>query len=246
MNGRSHLVTGAAVGASYGALTGSLILVVPCAFVTAAGALAPDLDHPRSLASRAVPVVSPILSGLARAVSFGAHRTTTHWLPLWAALSLLMAQSTTRVPGGAGHVLIVAFCLGYVGHLLEDAMTVDGIPLLLPVGHWHVLPGPLRFKSAVGGIGERAAVTLIIVACIGVVLVARVPEARAAYTHLLLTLAHGVRGVTRASSMWMVVRAACARVDGFYPHGSGLVSLYGNRVEGLSKRRVSVRTGGRV
>jgi len=176
MRGTSHLVTGTALGATVAALTLPLPLVVPCAVVAGIGALTPDLDHPRSIASKALPP----LSWVVRCVSLGKHRTLTHWLPLWVGLSYIGIVLTAS--WAIAQVAVVMFCAGYLLHLLEDALTLDGIPLLLPVGHWHLLPWPLRFRS--GGRIEPVIVALLLVACVVIVTGHYIPQAHTFYASL--------------------------------------------------------------
>jgi len=180
MRGTSHLATGLAFGATVAALTLPLPLVVPCAVVTGIGALAPDLDTRRSIASKALPP----LSWVVRAASLGKHRTLTHWLPLWAGLSYLAIVLTTPWP--LAQIVAVMFCAGYILHLLEDALTFDGIPLVLPVGHWHLLPWPLRFRS--GGRIEPVIVAGLLLACVVAVTERYVPQAHALYVSLAARL----------------------------------------------------------
>jgi len=176
MRGISHLATGLALGATVSALTLPLPLIVPCAVVCGAGALCPDLDHPRSIASKALPP----LSWAVRAACLGKHRTLTHWLPLWMGLSYLAIVVTA--PWAMVQVAAVMFCMGYICHLLEDALTFDGIPLVLPVGHWHLLPWPLRFRS--GGRIEPVIVALLLLACVMVVTGYYIPQAHTFYASL--------------------------------------------------------------
>ncbi len=176
MRGTSHLATGMALGATVAALTLPLPFVVPCAVVAGIGALSPDLDTPRSIASKALPP----LSWAVRAACLGRHRTLTHWLPLWVGLSYMAIVLTA--PWTMAQVAVVMFCAGYLLHLLEDALTFDGIPLLLPVGHWHLLPWPLRFRS--GGRIEPVIVALLMVACLVIVTEHYIPQAHTFYASL--------------------------------------------------------------
>jgi len=157
VDGKSHMLTGAAAGAACGALHPSAPwLALPAAAVSCVASALPDLDHPRSIASRAIPVVSPLASAAVRVACLGKHRTLTHWLPLWAAIAYLLGAYVA--PAGHAHALVMAGCVGYILHLLEDGMTPDGIPLVAPWGHWHVLPWPLRVR---GGATQAVASLLV-------------------------------------------------------------------------------------
>lgn len=74
------------------------------------------------------------------------HRGPTHWLVTCVVLSSLVI-SVVHWLGGS--VLIAeAFALGYLSHLLTDALTKSGVPLFAPF--WrkriHLLPAGLRFR----------------------------------------------------------------------------------------------------
>lgn len=188
MNGKRHMLSLAAAGATYGALHPAMPwLALPCGLIAGVGGLLPDLDHPRSIASTTIPVLSPVASFIARVVSLGKHRTTTHWLALWGVASYILV--TAIAPTGTGHILAMALCIGYIGHLCEDGLTHDGVPVLLPWWRWR-LP-VLHFKSG-GAVGERACVSLIVLACIGLVVLEYVPGAREAYAAFLTHAANGL------------------------------------------------------
>jgi len=114
MQGRTHLIAGLLVGA----------LIQPdLAIVVAAGvgALLPDIDHPNSLISRRVGILAmPV------------HLTLSHRGALHSGLIVaLLLLGALYVP--ERYRLHAISCVaGYASHLLLDALTVSGIPLLWP------------------------------------------------------------------------------------------------------------------
>lgn len=146
MLGRSHLVL---AGAAYAALAirpvetpyGTLIAPLlggltddPAAnllvsFLIAAGCgLAPDIDKAGSTPSRWLGIPTRVLAwGIER--SFG-HRGGFH-SALAAVLSYLLGDLVGGLLGVSGLGSLVAF--GWVIHLLTDAWTVHGVPLLWPL-----------------------------------------------------------------------------------------------------------------
>lgn len=237
MNGKHHAIGGLATGAVAASLAAgpswgvSLVdtaahatLIVVGAGVGCVGALAPDLDKDNTIASTTIPLVSPVLSAIVRFFCFNKHRTLTHWLPLWVAAGYIMVYRIAPPSVGWPHVVILSFCVGYIGHLLEDAMTRDGIPcwswvrvpcarvpivpffvawqvrlpVPLPWGHWHVIPRFLTFPSD-GGKREKVALGLILLGCVAVETGAYVPAARALEAHAVweavVTLDNGIRAL---------------------------------------------------
>jgi len=177
MRGTSHLATGLALGATVAALTLPLPLVVPFALVAGGAATLPDLDTPNSIASKTLP---PVSAAVCR-IPFNKHRLLTHWLALWVPLSAIAVIATARY--ALAQDMAVAFCLGYLVHILEDSLTKDGVPLIRPWKRWHLLPWPLHFKS--GGFIEKPIVTLVLLACFFVVTWYRIPQSHALYVWTL-------------------------------------------------------------
>jgi len=212
MDGTRHRLTGFVVGGTYGALSPwPLLMVVPCAVVGATAALMPDLDTPKSIATTFVnkTIILRPARWFAALISGGPnnHRTTTHWLPLWGFVAYL--SYVADVPLWA-HILLTAFWIGYFLHIAEDAMTTDGVPLMVlrrvpllglpivwPGGHWHILPWGLRFKSG-SPVRERIAVGLIVAACVVALTDHYIPQAHASYTLALLHVAYGIHAAVMA------------------------------------------------
>jgi inner membrane protein len=123
--------------------------------VVALAALAPDLDKAGSGAAR--------LGGLpTRVLAWGLEHTVGHRGPLHGALAIVAVYLLAGALGGAvgvgGLGAVAAF--GWAAHLLADAVTVRGVPLLWP------LPFRLRLPPflTTGSLGETLAVAATVLA----------------------------------------------------------------------------------
>ena len=177
MEGKAHMAIGAALGAAlaqpYTQATPYEWLIVPLAAFTAfmAAGLPDVLDSehasgrdpvglswssiqrdarkarrksifenllllPRALVALVVDLVAKIIP----------HRGPTHWLVTWLGLSALAVTGAALLHWPL--LLAYAFGAGYLSHLLADALTVSGVPLLWPFSDRkiHLLPGLLRFR----------------------------------------------------------------------------------------------------
>lgn len=154
MQGHTHALIGLTTLAAVERLTG-FVQAHPvaglgwCAAAAVLGALAPDIDAEDSAIKREL--------GLAgRALSTGLHlagvqhRGLTHRGVIALAVlavGLVLGRLTGYPDAG------LAFGLGYLSHLLADALTKTGVPLLWPLpGRVHLLPPGLRIRT--GGLGE--------------------------------------------------------------------------------------------
>lgn len=189
MMGRTHLVSGVAVGlATVGVapsgFTGGAVWVA----LVSVASLAPDLDHPNATLTRGLGVFGWVAC---RGVTFlsrwafrtlrgpgdrgdGGHRYLTHTLVSGPAVGLVTVAVWALLPAGlplgcwtAG----AAVTLGWWTHIAGDAITPSGCPLLWPLRvrrcRWW------RFRSRLsvltGGAVERwfvrPALTLVAVMC---------------------------------------------------------------------------------
>ncbi|MEA2223508.1 MAG: LexA-binding, inner rane-associated putative hydrolase [Solirubrobacteraceae bacterium] len=166
MRNRTHEAIGAAVtlGVCAAADSGALVAAgAVCASLL--GSRLPDADvrgariHRRTrlerrsvvarLAGRVLRLPMTIFAASAR------HRGATHWLLTAAAATIVLTAAAGAVwPALMAPVAIGAGC-GYGAHLLADACTPHGVPLLGPFSsrRIHLLPAGLRV--ATGGIGDR-------------------------------------------------------------------------------------------
>jgi inner membrane protein len=177
MTGKSHAMIGAMSGLTAAWYVVGLerwAVVALAAAVGTVAALLPDLDGTDSTARTTVGLgKEQIKREWRRSKSLGLvmrwlvsipfnifakvipHRGPTHWLVTWLGLSLLVS-AVTPVP------IWVAFAAGYLSHLMADALTVAGVPLLGPLTGRSVrfLPRPLAFRT--GGLVESLFVSGLI------------------------------------------------------------------------------------
>ena len=149
MTGKTHLVVGVATAAAISALLPPPVeLPLRAALLSAAalGALAPDLDISGSLLARAL---GPLRWGLwliLRVLGIS-HRGITHsFAGLAAGSAVVGALACWLLPANLPAWVIGGFAAGYATHLLLDALTASGVPLLLPVSDCRIqlLPRPFR------------------------------------------------------------------------------------------------------
>jgi membrane-bound metal-dependent hydrolase YbcI (DUF457 family) len=138
--GRHHALSGAVVWlAGYASVAGAIGVHDPRAAVfgtpvCAAAALIPDIDHEGSLIARSLGPVSRLVAWGVRAAC--GHRGLTH-----TGVSALVVGMVSTVAAGFGlgwswWWLGLAVGIGHLVHILGDACTRAGVPLLwpLPVG----------------------------------------------------------------------------------------------------------------
>ena len=146
MMASSHIIVGAATW-SYLSNRLGLPPFDPTAMGMAVlGALAPDIDHPKStLGSRLKPVSLPV-SWL-----FG-HRGITHSLLAVAACVWILAEN----PAYARWT--IPFVVGYLTHLGGDLLSPGGLPLLYPLKRRRTFSLPI-IKT--GGFSEQLLVAIL-------------------------------------------------------------------------------------
>jgi inner membrane protein len=129
--------------------------------VVAVAALAPDLDHAGSTLAR---VAGPVSRGLAR----GLARLLKHRGPLHSPLAALLAGGLTGLLGARLGVTGLGLLVGYgwAAHVLADALTDRGVPLLWPLRRRRVRL-PWGLGPTTGGTGEAAVVVAGLLACGG-------------------------------------------------------------------------------
>jgi membrane-bound metal-dependent hydrolase YbcI (DUF457 family) len=171
MRNRTHEAVGAAATlAICAAVHGRALLAAGAVGASLLGSRLPDADrrgtriHRRTrlerrrlaagLAGRLLRLPMTIFAALAT------HRGATHWLLTGAALTVALALAARALwPPLAPPVAIGVGC-GYWAHLLADACTPHGAPLLGPLSTRRVHLLPPRQRVATGGIGD----TLVLIA----------------------------------------------------------------------------------
>jgi membrane-bound metal-dependent hydrolase YbcI (DUF457 family) len=129
--------------------------------VVALTALAPDLDHAGSTLAR---VAGPISRGFARGLSrLLKHRGPLHSAPAALLAGVLAALLGARV--GVGGLGLLVGC-GWAAHVLADALTDRGVPLLWPLWRRRVRL-QWGLGPATGGRGEATLVAAGLLACGG-------------------------------------------------------------------------------
>ncbi len=128
------------------------------------GALAPDLDHPKSTIGKLFFFISKPLEK-----RFG-HRMATHSLIGWAVATVFFALIVGvvwigyRLMGGYGMMAMVrgnheglplrwiaAFSIGYVSHVILDMFNLRGVPMFWPNTTRAVIPGNPKYRMETGG-----------------------------------------------------------------------------------------------
>jgi inner membrane protein len=127
--------------------------------VVALAALAPDLDHAGSTLAR---VAGPVSRGLAR----GLARLLKHRGPLHSPMAALLAGVLATLLGARLGVTGLGLLVGYgwAAHVLADAVTDRGVPLLWPLRRRRVRR-PRGLGPATGGTGEAVVVVAGLLAC---------------------------------------------------------------------------------
>lgn len=137
-------------------------IVAVCASVL--GSRLPDVDQPGArihrrtrlerrslvarLAGRVLRLPMTILAALAQ------HRGATHWLLSGAVVTIVLAGAARALwPPLTLPVAIGTGC-GYCAHLLADACTPHGAPLLGPISARRVHLLPPRMRLVTGGAGD--------------------------------------------------------------------------------------------
>ncbi|MCL7461599.1 metal-dependent hydrolase [Pseudomonas sp. NW5] len=112
-----------------------------------AGALLPDIDHPKSWLGRRLPFISRPIAAV-----FG-HRGITHSLLAVVGLALALHYGWAHGYVGSDEwgLVAVGLTVGYLSHILGDFLTHGGVPLFWPLK--RRFSAPLTFQT--GGVFER-------------------------------------------------------------------------------------------
>jgi inner membrane protein len=136
-----------------------VVLIALSVGVVAAAALAPDIDHARGTVGRAAGAPGRLAAGTV-------SRLLKHRGPLHSALAAAVAGVVAELLGErfgvTGLGALVAF--GWASHILADALTDRGVPLLWPL--WRKrLRLPFGLGIATGSGAEAAIVVAGILLC---------------------------------------------------------------------------------
>ena len=175
MRNLTHEAIGAAVTLAVCAAADSGGLVATGAVCASLlGSRLPDADQPGARIHRRTRLERRSLAaGLAGAVlrlpmtifaAFTTHRGATHWLLSGAVVTIVVAGAARALwPPLALPIAIGAGC-GYAAHLLADACTPHGAPLLGPFSGRCVHLLPPRMRLVTGGAGDLFVLTVATVA----------------------------------------------------------------------------------
>lgn len=198
MNGQRHLVIGAAAGLVLAGGVG--VEQAPIVLTTAVASLLPDLDHEHSTASAyarwayhlggaalafhaAVQILTVTGQPVAAAVGgigvFIAltlalsvvmpYRWVEHRGPLHSIAMALIVGLVTAVLFDS-QALGLAMLVGWLSHLLADAPTYAGLPLLWPASDrmLHITPRPFRWRSGTDIIEWPLALLCLWLGCVSI------------------------------------------------------------------------------
>ncbi len=108
-----------------GVVTGSIL-----------GSVAPDIDQPTAHIWAEIPLFGRLFGKVA-SLALGGHRNLSHSLLGVVLFSGLAWWLTRPIPVGAwidAPIALQSFVIGFTAHLVADAVTVMGVPLLWPYG----------------------------------------------------------------------------------------------------------------
>ena len=161
MTGKTHMLIGTCTGIITALTIGTDNAAIFCGTIasTVIGSLIPDIDNPKSTFGSKTFFTSNIINKM-----FG-HRGITHApiILLIFSVGLLFVLNSFHMESYIP--ILYGYTIGYISHLLLDALTKAGIPLFYPISkkRFHLL----NIKS--GGIAERLIVVGIILLLITVI-----------------------------------------------------------------------------
>jgi len=134
MLGANHLLVGLSCGLIADS-TGLLPLNMETLPPLLLGSLLPDIDHPKSLLGRRFFLISGMMN-----IAVG-HRGATH--SVFALVAVVIGSLYLL-----SFDMALALSLGFTSHILADAMTKGGVPILWPKPlKMHILPTPFKTGS---------------------------------------------------------------------------------------------------
>jgi len=129
----------------------NLATLTSCVVANIVGGTLPDIDQASNRLWNMLPFgdhISKVLSKI-----FMGHRTFTHsiigFLFFYYSLQFLIPKLLNPAYIN-GELVFISFLIGYVSHLIGDAVTKEGLPLLFPLKIKFGFP-PLRFLRITAG-----------------------------------------------------------------------------------------------
>ena len=160
MMGSTHLLAGVAVGCGIVTVVPDMSFSYELAVVglSSLGSLFPDIDHGNSKISKKVPLISKLVR------LFNGHRGLFH-TPFFYAILAAGFYFWQQPLSTEWMACFVAFFAGIASHIVLDACTKQGLPLLYPFSkkNYHLIPFPMKTNS----IGEYMVRICIVCVVIG-------------------------------------------------------------------------------
>ncbi|MGZ6005264.1 MAG: metal-dependent hydrolase [Candidatus Saccharimonadales bacterium] len=121
------------------------------------GGIAPDIDQPTAPFWRNLPIGK--LFGKFTDKLLGGHRFLTHsalGVTLFGFLAFWLLKFLHPImPDIDQHLVLLAFMIGMISHLIMDTFTKEGVPWLLPIPIKFGLPPIKAFRVTTGKLGEK-------------------------------------------------------------------------------------------
>ena len=95
--------------------------------LTSLGSVLPDIDHTGSFIGRKFKILSTIVSNVA------SHRGITHTPAFGALFSFALFKLANIIGFNIPSIYFIALFTGIMSHIILDALTVGGVPLLAPL-----------------------------------------------------------------------------------------------------------------
>jgi len=121
------------------------------------GGIVPDIDQPTAPFWRNLPVGK--IFGKVTDKFLGGHRFLTHSLLGFALFTglvyFLLAFLHPIMPHVNSHLVLIAFAIGMLSHLIMDTFTKEGVPWLLPIPIKFGFPPLKAWRITTGKLGEK-------------------------------------------------------------------------------------------
>lgn len=160
MMGKTHILIGAVTGLGLAVKFNYPVdLAAVLTVAAAAGALLPDIDHPKGMIRQKMGLLGWPLSILP-------HRGPTHSLLALLLVGVVAMTAFWSINVAAINLqpymaqIAAGVVIGYWSHLLADMITVEGIPLMFPLSRQYISVLPIR----TGSIFERIIALLVTIA----------------------------------------------------------------------------------